>query len=283
MFEPAIKWSGSKRKQAEEIINRMPREIGTYYEPFCGGCSVLRRLLSSKEHHVNAFVCSDANPDLISLWNAIRDCPVFIVHKYAQMWNELNKDNDLGRKKDYFNQVRERFNAIRQPQDFLFIMRTTTNGMPRYNDKGEFNNSFHITRNGILPSSLEWIIEDWSCILNRKKVEFICQDYREVKPEKGDFLYLDPPYAGTKGMYHGGIDLDSFWEYLRGLKCGYALSFDGKIAGGEDFTHPVPEDLYTKHEYLDNGNSSFRRVIGKNLNADILESLCIKEASDGKD
>lgn len=106
MFEPAIKWSGSKRSQAEEIVNRIPMEIGTYYEPFCGGCSVLRRLLSSKEHRVNSFVCSDANSDLIDLWNSIRDCPEFIVQEYTQMWNELNKDNDLERKKVYFNHVR---------------------------------------------------------------------------------------------------------------------------------------------------------------------------------
>lgn len=45
MYEPAIKWSGSKRSQAEEILKRFPRQINTYYEPFCGGCSILRRLL----------------------------------------------------------------------------------------------------------------------------------------------------------------------------------------------------------------------------------------------
>ena len=189
MYDPAIKWSGSKRKQAEKIVDRMPKEIGTYYEPFCGGCSVLRRLLSS-DVKVDRYVCSDANSDLIDLWNAIKDCPRFLISKYEQMWFELNADQDLERKKQYFKMVRERFNATRQPQDFLFIMRTTTNGMPRYNDKGEFNNSFHVTRNGIRPSSLEWVIEDWNLILVRKKVEFICQDYREVKPEKGDFLYL---------------------------------------------------------------------------------------------
>ena len=283
MFEPAVKWSGSKRSQAEEIVNRMPREIGTYYEPFCGGCSVLRRLLFSKEHHVNAFVCSDANPDLIDLWNAIRDCPVFIVHKYTQMWNELNKDNDLGRKKDYFNQVRERFNAIRQPQDFLFIMRTTTNGMPRYNKDGKFNNSFHVTRNGIEPERLNKVIQEWNNVLRERSVEFVCQDYSKVNPDKGDFMYLDPPYAGTKGMYHGGIDLEQFWDYLRKVKCGYALSFDGKIENGDDFTYSVPKDIYTSHEYLRNGNSSFRRVIGKNNHAEVLESLYMKEIGNAED
>ena len=45
MYEPVIKWSGSKRSQAEQILRHFPNEIDTYYEPFCGGASVLRRLL----------------------------------------------------------------------------------------------------------------------------------------------------------------------------------------------------------------------------------------------
>ena len=282
MFEPAIKWSGSKRSQANEIVKRIPREIGTYYEPFCGGCSVLRRLLSSKEHRVNSFVCSDANSDLIDLWNAIRDSPEFIVQEYTQMWNELNKDNDLERKKVYFNHVRERFNETRTPHDFLFIMRTTTNGMPRYNKNGKFNNGFHVTRNGIEPKRLNKVIHEWSNLLRERSVEFVCQDYSKVNPDKGDFMYLDPPYAGTKGMYHGGIDLNQLWDYLRKVKCGYALSFDGKIENGDDFTYSVPSDIYTSHEYLKSGNSSFRRVIGKNNHAEVLESLYMKEIGNVK-
>lgn len=42
MFQPVIKWSGSKRSQCEDIISLFPKEINTYYEPFCGGASVLR-------------------------------------------------------------------------------------------------------------------------------------------------------------------------------------------------------------------------------------------------
>lgn len=37
---PCIKWSGSKRSQAEEIIKHFPEFIDTYYEPFVGGASV---------------------------------------------------------------------------------------------------------------------------------------------------------------------------------------------------------------------------------------------------
>ena len=92
-----------------------------------------------------------------------------------------------------------------------------------------------------------------------------------------DLVIADQPYAGTKGMYHGGIDLNQLWDYLRKVKFGYALSFDGKIENGDDFTYSVPSDIYTSHEYLKNGNSSFRRVIGKNNHAEVLESLYMKD------
>lgn len=36
-FQPVIKWSGSKRSQANEIIKYFPKNINTYYEPFVGG------------------------------------------------------------------------------------------------------------------------------------------------------------------------------------------------------------------------------------------------------
>ena len=174
-FQPVIKWSGSKRSQSEEIINRIPnKEYDTYYEPFCGGCSVLFQLLHSgiKFQH---YICSDKNKGLIDLWNEIKNNPNEVINQYKIMWDELNIDNDKERKKQYFNTVRERYNKYGSPYDFMFIMRTTTNGMPRYNKNGEFNNSFHITRNGIKPDTFNKIVIEWSEILNEYNVEFIHQ------------------------------------------------------------------------------------------------------------
>mgnify|MGYP001773407857 FL=1 len=161
MFQPVIKWSGSKRSQASEIIKYFPKEIDTYYEPFCGGCSVLRTLLESNIK-VNRYICSDLNTELIELWRLIKSNPDDVSIHYSLLWNELNMDDDKTRKRLYFEKVRERFNKTKYPLDFMFIMRTTTNGMPRYNQNGEFNNSFHITRNGILPEKLDKIIREWS-------------------------------------------------------------------------------------------------------------------------
>lgn len=281
-FQPAVKWSGSKRHLAEEIIRRFPSKIDTYYEPFCGGASVLRRLIDTNAIKVNRYVCSDLNDGLIGLWNEIKDNPDHLLEYYEDLWNELNGDDDLERKKRYFESVRRRFNSkgdeYHNPGDFLFIMRTCTNGMPRYNANGEFNNSFHVTRNGIEPHRLRPIINDWCTALNRANVEFVCRSYEEIEPKDGDFMFLDPPYNGTKGMYFGSFDVGQFFIWLGGIRCPFALTFDGK-AGDADMTYDVPRELYDRHEYLESGNSSFRRVIGKSRNTTVYESLYTRGCS----
>ena len=104
-------------------------------QPFCGGASVLRRLLDS-DIKVNHYICSDLNSGLIDLWNEIINNPTEVFSYYKKLWNELNVDDDKQRKKEYFANVRDRYNKEHNPLDFMFIMRTTTNGMPRYNRNG---------------------------------------------------------------------------------------------------------------------------------------------------
>lgn len=272
-FQPAVKWSGSKRSQAKEILKVFPTEINTYYEPFCGGCSMLMALMLNDNIKVQKYVCSDLNNDLISLWKEIKTNPHSLIEDYRDLWNGLNATTDRGEKRKYFEWVRSRFNNERNPSDFLFIMRTTTNGMPRYNSRGEFNNSFHITRDGMHPHTLSQIILFWSEMLNKNNVEFRCCSFTEIKPEnEDDFVYLDPPYANTKGMYYGALEPLSLFNYIRLLPCRFALSYDGK-SGNIDNTYAVPEDIYREHRYIESGNSSFKRTIGKDRHAIVHESL----------
>lgn len=275
-FQPVIKWSGSKRSQCEKIIENFPLNIKTYYEPFCGGCSVLMGLINSG-FCVERYVCSDINGDLISLWKKVKESPEEIFETYKQLWSELNKDNDMERKKRFFEKQREIYNRTHNPLVFFFIMRTTTNGMPRYNKSGEFNNSFHVTRNGIEPERVLPVLKEWSKKLNRRNVEFIHRSYEkildELKPD--DFVYMDPPYFNTKGMYFGGIDFENFFCFLKDISnkdVKFALSFDGK-SGNIDNTYCVPNDCYKRHLYIKSGNSSFKRTIGKDSNAMVYESL----------
>lgn len=214
-FQPVIKWSGSKRSQCEEIIKHFPAKFGTYYEPFVGGGSMFRCLLDNKRlFNFDRVVCSDLNADLINLWNCIKFQPKELAEHYSVLWHELTSDKDKEYQKGYFNHVRKRLNENHDPMDFMFIMRTTTNGMPRYNGNGDFNNSFHITREGIQPETLAKIIDEWSDIINQNDVVFKVSDYRDLKPGPDDFMYLDPPYANTKGMYFGGFDSVGLYSYI---------------------------------------------------------------------
>jgi DNA adenine methylase len=88
-------------------------------------------------------------------------------------------------------------------------------------------------------------------------------------------MYIDPPYAGTKGMYFGGFDNNKLFEWLKIVKCKWAMSYDG-ISGKIDNTYNVPEDLYDEHIYIKSGNSSFKRVIGKSKDSIVYESLYLK-------
>jgi DNA adenine methylase len=43
---PFLKWAGGKRQILPAILKRLPRRMGTFYEPFVGGGAVFLALAS---------------------------------------------------------------------------------------------------------------------------------------------------------------------------------------------------------------------------------------------
>ena len=114
-------------------------------------------------------------------------------------------------------------------------MRTCVNGITRFNDDGRFNNSFHLSRKGMDPRQFEPSVRAWHARI--QGVRFVCQDYAETvsAASPGDFVYLDPPYAGNRQRYIHNLDLDRFFGVLESLNrrgARWALSFDGRAAEG---------------------------------------------------
>ena len=70
------------------------------------------------------------------------------------------------------------------------------------------------------------------------------------------------------------IDTNNFFDYLRSLKCKYIFNFNGKRST-EDNTYNVPNDIYTKHIYLQSGNSGFKKL--QNTIDKVQESMYTKE------
>lgn len=275
-----IKWIGSKRVQSEEIIRYFPEYIDTYYEPFCGSCAVMYQFLKSEDHFANKVVCSDINGDLIDLWNTIKKDSEGLFDEYTRMWNEMNSLPKPSIKKEYFEMIREEFNQTRSPYLFFFLMRTCTNGIPRYNRFGHFNNTFHLTRNGIQPKILKKMLFDWRDTIDNENIIFKKCDYKEILNETvpGDFLYLDPPCELTRssGKYFGRIDHMELFSKLRMLNnqdIQWALSWDGND-NTPDYVI-VPDDCYENKVSINSCNFGYRLTLQNMNNSGVFESLYI--------
>lgn len=258
MIPPLIKWSGSKHSQALQILSYFPKTIATYHEPFAGGCNILIALLE-KRWNITHYIISDICQPLIDAYQQIQKDPLSVMKHYRMNWNELQSD------KNHYYIVRDRFNQTKNPLDFIFLTRTCTNGLIRFNQKGEFNSSFHITRDGIHPKRFDQIISRWHPLL--KSVEFRCCDYRTIHPNSDDFIYCDPPYDNSQNAMYEKVnpfDPNQFFQWLESCPCNYIFSLNGKKSNESE--HLIPKSCYDYYTLVKSGVSSYRRVMqGKNI------------------
>lgn len=260
-----VKWTGSKRSQAGAIASLIPT-YRKYLEPFLGGGALL--YLAA----VPGSMAGDLYEPLIRLWQLVQKEPEKVIEDYESKWMHLKEELDRldistikkgSRIPQYYYQIRERFNINNDPLDLNFLMRTCVNGIVRFNEMGEFNNSFHLSRKGMEPRRFKKIVKQWHFVI--RDVIFVCQDYVKTleMAEDNDFVYLDPPYAGNKQRYIEDLDLERFFSSLedlnrRGVK--WALSFDGK-RGSKDLTRDIPKSLFKYQLLIKSGNSAVNKVL----------------------
>jgi DNA adenine methylase len=290
-----IKWTGSKRKQAPEIVNNFPKEINTYYECFLGGGSVLHELLNrihNKEISCKKIVCCDINPDLIGIWNMLKNNRQELFDYYVSQYNEIIRRGDIARTQTddeleitkrmstLYYENRDKMNNLpvgceERIKLFYWITRTCFNGLIRYNPKGKFNASYHVAaRNGISPDELQKTFDAWSNVMNDIDIEFICDSYDNVisNAKEGDLIYMDPPYENVTGMYFAkpfnNKDLFNIIREINKKNIKLCMSYDGK-SGSTDYTSlSVPEDLFIQHIYINSGHSSFKKLKSKTVGTD---------------
>ena len=253
-----IKWTGSKRLQAKEIQKFIPENISTYYEPFLGGASILYNNTDK-----NTFA-NDIYSEIIDLWLLVQKNPQYVIDSYTENWNLLQSDFP-----NYFYIVRDRFNLDKRPTDLLFLARTAVNGIIRFNSKGHFNNSIHLSRRGMKPETFSKIVMKWHDKIQNTK--FSKKDYSSFlkATQKGDFVYFDPRYAGSNSRYIQNLDLDKLIKELNKLNDKgvlWALSFDG-LNNNNNFQHLIPEELYKRVFEISIGKSKVSQVLNKKNNS----------------
>lgn len=210
---PFVKWAGGKRQLLSQIKERMPKEYNHYYEPFVGGGAVVFALMPA-----NALI-NDINKALINTYKQIREVPeefLRVVHGFDV---RLEEQDTEGLCEKYYYSLREYYNSklMKAEYDvelaalFVFINKHCFNGLYRVNGKGFFNVPYNSSHRASVD---EKVIIDTSKYL--RGVTIIEGDFEPVciNAQKGDFIFLDSPYAplkptSFKAYAKEGFDIES--------------------------------------------------------------------------
>jgi DNA adenine methylase len=188
---PFLKWAGSKRYLLKHLVDLIPREFGTYYEPFLGGGAMFF-LLEPRVAHL-----SDSVSPLIDTFIAVRDNPRLVLKHLEALKPDPQTFYDLRAGKP-----RGRYMKAAQ---FLYLNKTAWNGLYRVNSRGEFN----VPYGGSRTQNLVDQVNLFACanILKSTNVRLTCEGYASALAavQPGDLVFLDPPYV-TGHTGNGFID-----------------------------------------------------------------------------
>lgn len=246
-----IKYSGSKRNLAPEIMKYIPKNTKQIVEPFCGSAAFSFTCMHNNIP-VEKYILSDLNQDIINLLKKCKEDPFYLIEDYKEKHIEFNKDKSIESRKKFFNETRLLFNTFKDPADFLFLTRTCVNGLILYNNNDEFNTSCHFSRSGIDPYKLAGQILYYNKLLNNNNVE-INHDSYENREIDESLYFIDPPYLSSKEMYLGNFNSDKLKEWVNSLK-------------NVLLTHDEGSDYFQNMNIvnLKKQNSSFHRLHNEN-------------------
>lgn len=213
---PIIKWAGGKRQLLPELQARIPRQYGTYVEPFLGGGSLFF-LLQPKKALLN-----DSNKELMSMYCCVRDNAAQLYdvlcnfqREYNALANQEDRDRYYYEKRILFNERMDEPLGIVDAALFIFLNRTCFNGLYRVNSLGQMNTpSGKNTRFGFCSKA-----QIMSCSEALSGKTLVNGDFESVceNLHKGDFVYFDPPYQGGFDVYQPGGFTENDHHRLRDL------------------------------------------------------------------
>lgn len=271
-----IPYQGSKRRLTPTILRYFPDDAHRLIEPFAGSAAVT--LAAAHSGKAQSFLLNDLNDALMALWQELISRPHDLAAAYGRLWHE-----QFGREREFYDEVRDRFNRDHQPHDFLYLLARCVKGSVRYNADGEFNQSPDNRRKGKRPDAMARDILAASRLLSGR-TEVQSEDYASslARANTQDIIYMDPPYQGVcngnDGRYLSGVSFDRFVTVLEDANdrdLSYIISYDGRT-GDKEHGKPLPDRLKVEHLLVDAGRSTQATLLGRRANT--VESLYLSPA-----
>ncbi len=192
--KPFLRWAGGKNwfvKYLPHILRDL--EFNVYHEPFLGGGSVYFFL------HPESAVLSDINEELIHAYIQVRDNVEDVIAK-IESW-------DVNEESYYKIRSMKALDEATKAARFIFLNRTSFNGIYRVNRKGEYNvpygkkDSYQFDFDRIRSASRA---------LTGATLKICSFENTLSEIKQNDLVFLDPPY--TVSHNHNG-----FIEYNKKL------------------------------------------------------------------
>ena len=186
--KPFLKWAGGKRQLLPHLAEHAPAKQFVYHEPFLGGGALFFHLQPKK-----AFL-TDSNVRLIRTYQGVRD----------QVENVIDELSSFKHSKSFFQKMRAR--SIDGASDsevaawFIYLNRTSFNGLYRVNSKNVFNVPIGRYKNPTICNA-ELLR---ACSLALRSAVLSVADFSSVvdRVKRGHFVYLDPPYVPLTTTSH---------------------------------------------------------------------------------
>lgn len=182
--KPFLRWVGSKKQLINHLLPYCNIKFNKYIEPFAGSARLFFSL------NANNSILSDINCEMMTAYKVIKNNPVGLYNRLVS----LNTD------KNTFYKIRALkiplINSLDTAARFIYLNSLCYGGLYRINKNGDFNVPYSNQKTGDLPTKK--IISN--CSEKLQSGTLICDDFENVihnNLEKGDLVYLDPPYVTT--------------------------------------------------------------------------------------
>ena len=193
-----LNYIGGKYKMLSKLLPFFPERINIFYDLFAGGCDVCTNVMA------NTKFANDINYHVIDVYKELQKHDINsilnMVDKLIEEWN-LNKEESSG-----FLALRSYYNSLsptnRNPIMLFTLVCYSFNYQYRFNSKHEFNGSFGKNRSSFNDTIRKNLVVFYEKI---KDIHFLSKDFQDINLTwlgVNDFLYADPPYTITTGVYN---------------------------------------------------------------------------------
>lgn len=178
-IRPFLRWAGGKSWLVKLIGEQIAQlDFNSYHEPFLGGGALALSLPETKRKYL-----SDKNERLIEAYCAIQENVEEVIKQLEKLQN--NKETY------YFIRNKKFRSSLKKAVQFLYLNKTSFNGIYRVNQNGEYNVPFGYRKVKTCDPAHLRIVSNHlrNCALFSGDFE---KSLRYIR--KNDLVFIDPPY-----------------------------------------------------------------------------------------